>query len=73
MKVTKEDIIKIKPGKTKVFVCDSPIAARNGQALVLNYVKKYFCPNGVDTYTTTITENVLTVTAVATPSESAIE
>ena len=73
MKVTKEDIIKIKPGKTKVFVCDSPIAARNGQALVLNYVKKYFCPSGVGSYTTTSTENVLTVTAVASPSVPAME
>jgi hypothetical protein len=65
MKVSKEEVIKIKPGKTEVFICDSPLAARNGQALILNYVKKYFLPKGVSNYTTTVKENVLTVTAVA--------
>ena len=65
MKVSKEEVIKIKPGKTEVFICDSPLAARNGQALILNYVKKYFLPKGISNYTTTVKENVLTVTAVA--------
>jgi len=65
MKVSKEEVIKIKPGKTEVFICDSPLAARNGQALILNYVKKYFLPKGVSNYTTSVKENVLTVTAVA--------
>ena len=54
MKVTKEEVIQIKPGKTKIFICESPLAARNGQALVLNYVKKYFLPKGVSSYTTSI-------------------
>ncbi len=66
MKVTKEDIVQIKPGKTKHFVCDSPIAARNGQALVLNYVKKYFLPKGVESFTTEVHDNILFVTAVPT-------
>jgi hypothetical protein len=65
MKVTKEEVIQIKPGKTKIFICESPLAARNGQALVLNYVKKYFLPKGVSSYTTSIEGNVLSVTAVA--------
>ena len=65
MKVTKEEVIQIKPGKTKIFVCESPIAARNGQALVLNYVKKYFLPVGVENFTTSLEGNVLSVTAVA--------
>ena len=65
MKVTKEDVIQIKPGEQKIFVCDSPLAARNGQALVLNYVKKYFLPEGVESFKTTISGNVLLVTAVA--------
>lgn len=65
MKVTKEEVIQIKPGKTKIFVCDTPIAARNGQALVLNYVKKYFLPAGVENFTTSLNGNVLSVTAVA--------
>lgn len=64
MKVTKEDVIKIKPGETKQFICDSPIAARNGQALVIGYVKKYFLPEGVETFKTSLELNVLTVTAV---------
>lgn len=68
MKVTKDEVIQIKPGKTKIFVCDSPLAARNGQALVLNYVKKYFLPAGVENFTTSIEGNVLSVTAVASGS-----
>ena len=65
MKVSKDEILQIKPGKTKIFICDSPLAARNGQALVLNYVKKYFLPKGVSNFTTSLEGNILSVTAVA--------
>lgn len=65
MKVTKEEVLQIKPGKTKCFVCDTPLAARNGQALVLNYVNRYFLPDGVQRYETEKDNNVLMVTAVA--------
>ncbi len=63
-KVTKEDIIRIKPGKQEIFVCENALAARNGQALVLNYVNKYFRPIEVKRYATKVSENVLSVTAI---------
>lgn len=65
MKVTKKEVIQIKPGKTKCFVCETDLAARNGQALVLNYVDKFFRPEGVSRYKTERDGNVLMVTAVA--------
>ena len=63
------DFISFKDGEltliAQIFKITSSLAARNGQALVLNYVKKYFLPEGVENFKTTISGNVLLVTAVA--------
>lgn len=65
MNVTKTDIMQIKAGKAKAFVCESPKGAKSGQSMV-SYVKK-FCrdemPSDVADYETSIVENVLTVIA----------
>lgn len=66
MAVTVNDILQIKAGKVKPFVCESPRQAKSGQSNV-SYVKK-FCrdkmPDGVVDYETSIVGNVLTVTAI---------
>ena len=66
MAVSVNDIIQIKAGKAKSFVCESPKQAKSGQSNV-SYVKK-FCrdkmPDGVVDYETTIDGSVLTVIAI---------
>ena len=66
MNVSKNDIMQIKAGKAKAFVCDTPKAAKSGQSLV-SYVKK-FCrnemPSDVSDYETSIDGNVITILAV---------
>ena len=66
MNVSKNDITRIKAGRAKAFVCDTPKSAKSGQSLV-SYVKK-FCqdemPSDVSGYETSIEGNVLTVIAI---------
>lgn len=64
-KVTKIDVLNIQPNETKEFVCKDALTARNGQALVLNYVDKFFRPDSIQGYKTTRDDNVLIVTAIA--------
>jgi hypothetical protein len=64
--VTVSDIVQIKAGKAKSFLCDSPRQAKSGQSLV-SYVKKYNrdrMPTDVSDYETSIEGNVLTVVAI---------
>ena len=67
MAVSVKDIIQIKAGKAKSFLCDTPKQAKSGQSNV-SYVKK-FCrdqmPDGVIDYETSIEGSVLTILAVA--------
>jgi hypothetical protein len=63
-KITKEMILAIAPGETETFVCDTPIAASNGQRLIFSYVKPLFLPTGVRDYKTSREANVLKVEAV---------
>jgi len=66
MTVSVNDIIQIKAGKAKAFVCDTPRQAKSGQSTV-SYVKKYCrdkMPSDVVDYETTIEGSVLTVMAV---------
>lgn len=66
MNVSKNDIMQIRAGKAKAFVCDTPKAAKSGQSLV-SYVKK-FCrnemPSDVSDYETSIDDNVITIVAI---------
>lgn len=67
MKVTINDITKIKAGKAMSFACDSPLQARSGQSQV-SYVKKYrrdLMPADVEDYQTSINGNVLTILALS--------
>ncbi len=64
--VTVSDIVQIKAGKAKSFLCDSPRQAKSGQSLV-SYVKKYNrdrMSTDVSDYETSIEGNVLTVVAI---------
>lgn len=66
MKVTKEEILKIKPGKAKSFVVDDGNACNSARVLV-QYVKRCAMPEGISNYKTEIDwqQNIVTVTAVA--------
>jgi hypothetical protein len=66
MRLTVEDIKKIKPGKTKLFILESNAACNTGRTLVY-YVRDY-CPcEGISGYTTTVDkeQHILSVTAIA--------
>lgn len=65
MKVTVEDILKIKPGKTKTFILSSPKECHSARSLV-GYVKKTQRPSEVKDYTTTLDwdSNSISITAI---------
>lgn len=65
MKVTVEDILKIKPGKTKTFILGSPKECHSAVSLVC-YVKKVRKPSDISNYTTTTdwNSNSISITAI---------
>lgn len=66
MKVTKDEIIKIKPGKPKIFVMDDGKACNSARVMV-QYVKRCCMPKGIADYRTDIDwkQNVISITAIA--------
>lgn len=52
MKVTVEDILKIRPGRTKTFIVGNPKGCHSAVALV-SYVKKTRKPTDISNYSTT--------------------
>lgn len=66
MAVTVDGILQIKAGQKVDFVCDEPLEAKSGQALV-GYVKKFRykdMPRSVVNYKTSIIGSTLTVEAI---------
>ncbi len=65
MKVTVEDILKIRPGRTKTFILESPNECHSAKSLVC-YVKKVRKPADVSDYTTATDwdSNSVSITAI---------
>ena len=65
MKVTVEDILKIRPGRTKTFIVGSPKGCHSAAALV-GYVKKTRKPADISNYSTTTDweSNSISITAI---------
>jgi len=61
MKVTVDDILKIKKGKAKTFILDTPNECHNLVSLV-GYVKRVRKPVDIQNYTTTTEWDVNAVT-----------
>lgn len=70
MKPTVEDILKIKPGKSKTFICESYKECLGAKSLAV-YVKKAHCPSGVLKYSTSIDDDANAITIVAIKEENA--
>ena len=49
MNPTVKDIIGIKPGKSKAFICDSPKGCNSARVQV-QHVKRMYLPEGVANY-----------------------
>lgn len=66
MKVTVEDILKIRPGKTKTFILGTPSECHSAKSLV-GYVKKVRKPADVSDYSTSTDweSNSISITAIA--------
>jgi len=66
MKVTVEDILKIRPGKTKTFILGNPRECHSAVSLVC-YVKKTRKPADISNYSTTTDweSNSISITAIA--------
>ena len=66
MNPTVKDIIGIKPGKLRAFICDSPKACNSARVQV-QHVKRMYMPEGVDNYTvhTQWEDNIVVITAIA--------
>lgn len=66
MKVTVEDILKIRPGKTKTFILEKPKECHSAVSLVC-YVKKTKKPADISNYSTTTDwkSNSISITAIA--------
>lgn len=64
-KVTVEDILKIRPGKTKTFILENPKECHSAVALVC-YVKKTRKPVDILNYSTTTDweSNSISITAI---------
>ena len=65
MKVTVEDILKIRPGKTKTFILGNPRECHSAVSLVC-YVKKTRKPADISNYSTTTDweSNSISITAI---------
>ena len=66
MNPTVKDIIGIKPGKSKAFICDSPKGCNSARVQV-QHVKRMYMPEGVANYTVHIQweDNIVVITAIA--------
>jgi len=64
MKITVDDILLIKPGRTKVFFLKSPNECHSVVSLV-SYVKKMRKPQNVANYATTTDWEALAVSVTA--------
>ncbi len=65
MKVTVEDILKIRPGKTRTFILSNPRECHSAVSLVC-YVKKTRKPADISNYSTTTDweSNSISITAI---------
>lgn len=65
MKVTKEDIVSIKPGASRMFALEDGKACNSARVLV-QYCKRCCLPHGVSGYKTEIDwqQNIIRVTAI---------
>ena len=66
MNPTVKDIIGIKPGKLRAFICDSPKGCNSARVQV-QHVKRMYMPEGVENYTvhTQWEDNIVVITAIA--------
>ena len=66
MNPTVKDIIGIKPGKLRAFICDSPKGCNSARVQV-QHVKRMYIPEGVENYTvhTQWEDNIVVITAIA--------
>ena len=66
MNPTVKDIIVIKPGKSKAFICDSPKGCNSARVQV-QHVKRMYMPEGVVNYSvhTQWEDNIVVITAIA--------
>ena len=66
MNPTVKDIIGIKPGKLRAFICDSPKACNSARVQV-QHVKRMYMPEGVANYSvhTQCEDNIVVITAIA--------
>ena len=66
MNPTVKDIIGIKPGKSKAFICDSPKGCNSARVQV-QHVKRMYMPEGVVNYSvhTQWEDNIVVITAIA--------
>ena len=66
MNPTVKDIIDIKPGKLRAFICDSPKGCNSARVQV-QHVKRMYMPEGVENYTvhTQWEDNIVVITAIA--------
>ena len=66
MNPTVKDIICIKPGKLRAFICDSPKGCNSARVQV-QHVKRMYMPEGVANYSvhTQWEDNIVVITAIA--------
>ena len=66
MNPTVKDIIGIKPGKLRAFICDSPKGCNSARVQV-QHVKRMYMPEGVANYSvhTQWENNIVVITAIA--------
>ena len=66
MNPTVKDIIGIKPGKLRAFICDSPKACNSARVQV-QHVKRMYMPEDVANYSvhTQWEDNIVVITAIA--------
>ena len=66
MNPTVKDIIGIKPGKLRAFICDSPKGCNSARVQV-QHVKRMYMPEGVASYSvhTQWEDNIVVITAIA--------
>lgn len=66
MKVTKETILEIRPGQTKMFVLPDGKAC-NAARVAVQYVKRTCMPTGISDYKTLVDwkQNVISITAMS--------
>lgn len=65
MNPTVKDIIGIKPGKLRAFICDSPKACNSARVQV-QHVKRMYMPEGVANYSvhTQWEDNIVVISAI---------